>query len=83
MKIGSPQYQRMLDIIGGALAVGGVGVVTLQEFNHSHNDILDYQRWAFAKIDSFFGVTRDDLVQAGWTPKKVVPVESGKKRSSS
>jgi hypothetical protein len=32
-------------------------------------------------VDSFFGVSRQDLLDAGWQPKMPKKVESGKKRS--
>jgi len=80
MKLGSPQYQRMLDIATVALGFAVVAMVTVREYDHSHNDMLQYQRWAFKKVDSFFGVKKDELVAAGWVPKKPKHVEVGKKK---
>jgi hypothetical protein len=48
--IGSPQYMRMLDIVGVSIGTLGVAVATVFEYHHSSNDILAYQRWAFSKV---------------------------------
>ena len=61
---------RMVDIAGVAMGAFGLFVVTVHEYDHRDNDVLSYQRWAFKKVDSFFGVSEADLVAAGWEPKK-------------
>jgi len=36
----NPKYLRMLDIVGGVLALGGFAAVVTWEYDHNTNDML-------------------------------------------
>lgn len=67
----------MLDLVSCGLVTLGLSVLTIADHPHTMNEVLTYQRWAFKKLDSLFGVSKEELVANGWTPKKACKAKPG------
>ena len=74
------RYLRGLSVLGGGLAVVGVVMISLYDYDHRVNEMLNYQRWLFKRVDNFLGVSEKDLKDAGYVQKYPAPKKYGIKK---